>query len=130
VSVPLGETPPVLRRAGERPALARALGCHARAERCFRVRGRPLPLCARCCGFLIGYAAAAAVLPFVALPLSAAAAAVAAALLAPGVVDGAAQALTPYRSTNARRIATGVAAGAGQILLLAHLAEAAAQLVR
>jgi uncharacterized membrane protein len=94
------------------------------------VAGRPLPLCARCCGFLIGYAAAGAVLPFVGLPLSAAAAAAAAALLAPGVLDGAIQALTAYRSTNARRVATGALAGAGQILLLAHLAEVAAEHVR
>ena len=130
MTVPLGETPPVLRRATERPALARALGCHGRTDRCFSLRGRPLPLCARCCGFVGGYVAAAAVLPFVSLPLTVAGTAAAATLLVPAVLDGGFQALTAYRSTNRRRIATGAAAGAGQILLLAHLAEAAAQLIR
>jgi uncharacterized membrane protein len=44
--------------------------CHQRPERCFRVAGRPLPVCARCTGLYAGAAIAAPVALLLASGLS------------------------------------------------------------
>lgn len=112
-----GGLPPVVRWGpGLRSPLALALGCHGRPERCLRVGGRRMPLCARCTGIVGGNLAA---LPYFALQGFPGPSAIfwALALLLPVLVDGGLQALTGYRSTNRRRLATGFAAGLGQALV-------------
>ena len=66
-------------------------GCHCREDRSFHIRGRRLPLCARCTGELAGILLCLVSAPFVlpSVPL-------ALALLVPMVLDGGLQALTPY----------------------------------
>lgn len=36
-------------------SLASLLPCHRKLERCFHIKGKPLPICARCFSILIGY---------------------------------------------------------------------------
>lgn len=83
-------------------------GCHCREDRSFHIRGRRLPLCARCTGELAGILvcliSAALFLPPVPLALG---------LLVPMVLDGGLQALTPYESGNLRRLVTGLLFGYG-----------------
>lgn len=78
------------------------------------------PICARCVGLLAGYAAAVAAL-FAFGPPTATRAVAGALLLLPAAVDGGAQFLTGYRSTTARRLATGLLAGFGQMEILGGL---------
>ncbi|MGH7558447.1 MAG: DUF2085 domain-containing protein [Gemmatimonadota bacterium] len=109
--------PPILRPGpGLRTPLVLALGCHGNPDRCLQVAGWRMPVCARCVGIVAGNLAA---LPFFALqglpgtgPML-----LGAALLLPAALDGGLQAATRYRSTNGRRIATGLAAGFGQALV-------------
>lgn len=44
--------------------------CHQRSERCFRIRGRPMPVCARCTGLYAGAALAGPLALFLAAGLS------------------------------------------------------------
>ncbi len=109
--------PPIVRPGPAlRSPLALALGCHGNPDRCLEVAGRRMPVCARCVGIVIGNLGA---LPFFALqgfpgpgPMLAGMG-----LLLPALLDGGLQATTRYRSTNPRRIITGIAAGFGQALV-------------
>ncbi|MGH7571913.1 MAG: DUF2085 domain-containing protein [Gemmatimonadota bacterium] len=109
--------PPIVRLGpGLRTPLALALGCHGNPDRCLKIGGWRMPVCARCVGIVAGNLAA---LPFFALkglpgtgPIL-----LGAALLLPGALDGGLQAGTRYRSANGRRILTGLAAGFGQALI-------------
>lgn len=84
-------------------------GCHCRDDRSFIWRGRrKFPICARCTGELLGIIGCA-VTAFFWLPSAAAAAL----MLVPMVVDGFLQLLTPYESTNFRRVVTGFLFGYG-----------------
>ena len=74
-------------------------------------------MCARCVGLLAGWPLAVLAL-FLFGPPGLARAAAGALLLAPAAVDGGRQMLTAYRSTTARRLATGVLAGMGQLELM------------
>lgn len=112
-----GGRPPIVRLApGLRSRLALALGCHGNPDRCLRIAGRSMPICARCLGIAAGNLSA---LPFFALaglpdPSLALAGL---AFLVPAALDGGFQAATRYRSTNPRRLLTGLTAGFGQALV-------------
>lgn len=85
------------------------LACHRIPDRCFHWRGRPIPLCARCLGCLIGQVVACAVLMLGgALPWQWCVGLV-------GVlgIDWSAQQYLGFMSTNVRRLLTGVAGGVG-----------------
>ena len=83
-------------------------GCHRRADRSFFVRGRQLPLCARCTGELAGILCCVPVCFFWRLPVW-----VCVLLLVPMVTDGLVQRFTAYESTNLRRVVTGFLFGWG-----------------
>ena len=85
------------------------LGCHQRPERSLFFRGRQMPLCARCTGVWIGYAAAAVLFACgLRLPLWACFCCAGAMLL-----DWSVQRLGWRESTNARRVITGILGGIG-----------------
>jgi len=127
--MPPGERPPIVRYSPElRPLLAVALGCHGNPDRCLRVGGRRMPICARCTGFVAGNLLGLAVLlAFGPAPWSWALAGLA--LLVPVGLDGALQAAGRWTSTNPRRLATGLLGGAGQILILGAVLSALTPLV-
>ena len=83
-------------------------GCHCREDRSFHIRGRRLPLCARCTGELAGILLGLISAPFVLPPVP-----LALVLMIPLVLDGGLQALTPYESGNLRRLVTGLLFGYG-----------------
>ena len=83
-------------------------GCHQKPERSFFVRGYQMPVCARCEGELIGIILALIAIWFVKPPLW-----LMGVFMVPMVVDGFVQALTKYKSTNWRRLITGMLFGFG-----------------
>ncbi|AGA69781.1 putative membrane protein [Desulfitobacterium dichloroeliminans LMG P-21439] len=91
--------------------------CHQLPERSFFFRGHQFPICARCTGILFGYIIGGLIalkyhhIPFVVLIL----------LLAPLGIDGGAQYLGFWKSTNRRRLFTGIAAGIAADFLLAKI---------
>ncbi len=90
--------------------LPRLCGCHCRADRSFFWRGRKFPVCARCTGELAGIAAGLLLCVLWRPPLW-----LTVVLMIPMVVDGLLQALTPYESTNGRRLVTGLLFGWGLV---------------
>lgn len=82
--------------------------CHQMPARSFFFGGYQLPLCARCCGLLLGQAIGllSAFLLEIPMPLCGL-------LTLPLIVDGTVQLLTAYRSTNPRRFLTGILCGCG-----------------
>ncbi len=115
---PILEHPRALR---SRPAAW--IGCHGNPDRCLAVGGWRSPICARCVGLLAGYPVAVAAL-FAFGPPTLPRALIGALLLVPAAVDGGRQALSAYRSTSARRLATGLLAGVGQLELLGGITAA------
>jgi uncharacterized membrane protein len=118
---PAARRPPILhlpRELRSRPAAW--IGCHGIPDRCLTVGGYRSPICARCIGLLAGWPLAVAAL-FAFGPPGPARAALGAFFLLPAALDGGLQAATAYRSTTARRLATGVLAGVGQLELLGGL---------
>ena len=87
-------------------------GCHCMDSRSFHIRGKRLPLCARCTGELAGILLCLLSAPFALPP-----ALPALGLLGPMVLDGGIQALTPYESGNLRRLGTGTLFGCGRTTL-------------
>lgn len=89
--------------------LARIMGCHQKPERSFHFKGKPLPICARCTGILIGIFSS--IIFFIFFPnispwfifL----------FLVPGLLDGFVQLKTKYRSNNFKRLITGILLGFG-----------------
>ncbi len=79
--------------------------CHQKPERSFFISGYQFPLCARCTGIALGHAAALLTAPFhtFGYPI--------ALLLLPLAIDGTVQYLTPYESTNCKRVITGALYG-------------------
>ena len=109
--------PPIVRLGpGFRTPLALALGCHGNPDRCLELSGWRMPVCARCVGIVAGNLAA---LPYFAVQGFPGPGIMLAgvALLLPALLDGGLQALTDYRSTNPRRVATGLMAGLAQALV-------------
>lgn len=112
---PIHYLPPELRPRG-----AAWIGCHGNPDRCLAIGGWRSPMCARCVGLLAGWPLAVLALFLFGVP-GLERAATGALLLVPAALDGGRQMLTAYRSTTARRLATGVLAGVGQLELLGGL---------
>ena len=81
-------------------------GCHCRPDRSFFFHGKKFPICARCTGELIGIVGGAIIFSFVKLTVFQYVI-----LLLPLIIDGFAQLLLPYTSTNFRRCLTGILFG-------------------
>lgn len=110
--------PPILQFPPElRARSATWIGCHGNPDRSLAIGRWRSPICARCVGLLAGYPLAVLALFLFGIP-GAGRAVVGALLLLPMGLDGGRQILTTYRSTSARRLATGVLAGFGQFELL------------
>ena len=77
-------------------------------SRSFHIRGKRLPLCARCTGELVGILLCLVSAPFALPPVPPTVA-----IMLPMVLDGGLQALTSYESGNLRRLVTGVLFGYG-----------------
>lgn len=91
--------------------------CHQLPERSFFYRGRQFPICARCTGILLGYIIGVLIaLKYHHIPLG-----VLILLLVPLGIDGIAQYLGFWESTNIRRLFTGIAAGIATDFLLAKI---------
>jgi len=102
------------------------LGCHQLPERSFFIKGKQMPLCARCTGVFMGYAAALLLLILgLRPPLWAAALAVLSM-----AIDWSLQRFWGVMSTNIRRLITGFIGGAGYMLLVIAAAEYIIQLIR
>ena len=87
--------------------------CHCSPERSFFIKNRQFPLCARCTGQLIGNILAFGLFPhghpkIILLCL----------LLLPLILDGTIQMFSEYRSTNAKRLITGVLFGYALITII------------
>lgn len=82
-------------------------GCHAIPGRSFHFCGRPFPICARCTGELAGVLIGIPTMIVLGIPRFW----VAVLMMLPLIVDGTVQRLTPYESTNIRRLATGILFG-------------------
>lgn len=80
--------------------------CHQLPERSFFIRGYQFPLCARCTGIVLGFLIAPIITIFWKGNLW-----LSLALVAIMVADGLIQLKTKYRSTNPRRLLTGLGAG-------------------
>ena len=123
VETPRGR-PPIVRLGPRlRSPLTLALGCHGNPDRCLQLGARRTPICARCVGILGGNLAALPLFALHGFP-GIGRMALAATLLLPAALDGMLQATTRYRSTNLRRLTTGLAAGLGQALLAVGLLAA------
>ena len=97
--------------------LAIAFMCHQRPDRSFFIKGRQLPLCARCTGILAGYivgivlAVATKCMHYPWFLI----------LLIPMIVDGCLQQIKGIESNNLRRLCTGVMGGIGIIYLFINI---------
>ena len=87
-------------------------GCHTRDDRSFHIRGKKMPLCARCTGELCGIVIAAFTYviwhPQIGMLIV---------LMLPLVIDGFVQLKTGYESNNIRRLWTGILFGYGLFTL-------------
>lgn len=85
--------------------------CHQLPERSFFFKGRQFPICARCTGILIGYIIGIIyILIFRYLHIF-----LEFLLMVPLLIDGTGQYLGYFKSTNARRLFTGILAGISTI---------------
>jgi len=89
----------------------RIVVCHRLPERSFWWRGKPLPVCARCMGVMLGQ-----LLGLTAL-IQAADWRFCILAMIPLFVDWSAQCWLSFPSTNARRFVTGLLAGYGEVAL-------------
>lgn len=97
--------------------------CHRIPERTIHIKGKPLPLCARCTGILIGALWAMLYLLFSWTNVGFFGFLVGIILMLPGAIDGFTQ-LFEYRvSNNLLRIVTGLLMGVGEVLIAKALAE-------
>jgi uncharacterized membrane protein len=87
----------------------RLVFCHGLPERCLKVRGKPMRICARCFGVLIGQTAAVLTVFCLGCPSYW----TAAVLLLPIGIDWSVQRFVGIDSTNLRRFTTGVVGGVG-----------------
>ncbi len=94
------------------------MGCHQMPSRCLYYKGRPMVVCARCTGQIIGFFSGFVIVFF--LPASFL---FVLALLAPMIIDGVIQRLTPYESHNIMRLLTGFIGGVGINMIFYLLAE-------
>ena len=82
------------------------MGCHCRPDRTFFIKGKPMPVCARCEGVILGVIAA-----FIAAPFGRLRPVFLLLMLLPLIADGIIQACTKYESNNWRRLFTGILFG-------------------
>ncbi|WP_081098782.1 DUF2085 domain-containing protein [Clostridium beijerinckii] len=87
--------------------------CHQLPERSFFFRGHQFPLCARCTGILLGYLLG---LTYVILSKNIHII-IELLLMLPLLIDGFGQYLMYFKSTNTRRLITGILAGISTICL-------------
>lgn len=113
-SAPDCRRPPRLGVHGTVMLLGEMCGCHQRPDRSFFIRGRQLPLCARCTGIAVGYAVGLVLLVWGRLPVWACVA-----VMAVMFADWLVQHLGLRESTNVRRLVTGTLCGVGYLHLLA-----------
>ncbi len=100
--------------------------CHQLTERSPVIAGEQFPLCWRCAGMCLGFTAALLVwrwLRSAAYPSPRSAPLLAAGLVSPLLIDGAAGTLGVWASDGPARAATGVAFGVGVIWLLSLLSD-------
>ena len=88
------------------------MGCHQKPERTIYIKGKPLPVCARCTGILVGF-----LFSFIGIWFINCKNRYLAIMLLPMIIDGSVQRFSNYESTNTRRIITGFLFG-GSITLL------------
>lgn len=86
-----------------------SIPCHRRPERCFHVRGEPLPLCARCMSILLGFL----FIPVLYLTHGSIPWWVGIVLQVPMLIDGFTQLFGWRESTNWLRTMTGLCSGFG-----------------
>lgn len=98
--------------------LGHKLGCHQIPERSFGISGYQFPVCARCTGILLGQIAAFLIPPLRRLSIWKDVA-----LLFPMALDGGTQFLGLQKSTNRRRLITGLLGGIGYAALLCNVAH-------
>ncbi|AQR88418.1 hypothetical protein CLOBY_00740 [Clostridium saccharobutylicum] len=87
--------------------------CHRLPERSFFFKGKQFPICARCTGILIGYIIGILYIFFnknlhIIIELS---------FMIPLLIDGTGQYIGYFKSTNIRRLITGILAGISTICL-------------
>lgn len=87
--------------------------CHKQPERSFFYKGKQFPICARCTGILLGYILGIIYVLFfkslgIILEFS---------LMIPLLIDGWGQYIGWFKSTNSRRLITGILAGIATICL-------------
>lgn len=92
------------------------LGCHQREDRSYICRGRQCFLCARCLGVFIGQMAG---IPLYFLNIHLGFYAIL--LLIPLILDGLVQYFHIIKSTNLRRLITGLLGGYGLITFIVHV---------
>ncbi len=97
--------------------------CHRIPERTIHIKGRPMPLCARCTGILIGALWAMLYLLFSWTNVGFFGLLVGIILMLPGVMDGVTQLLEYRVSNNLLRLVTGLFMGVGEVLIAKALAE-------
>ncbi|MFT4414750.1 DUF2085 domain-containing protein [Fredinandcohnia humi] len=88
--------------------------CHRYPARCLHIKGKPMPLCARCFAMLVGYAFMPIALIFsittaIWIPI---------AMSIPLLVDGFTQRWKWRESSNLTRLVTGLLFGVGQSLFI------------
>lgn len=92
-------------------------GCHQLKERSFHYRGKQMFVCSRCFGILFGYIILSPILFFLGLKIGF----YSIILLVPLVFDGLLQYFKILKSTNFRRLVTGLIGGIGLGLFIINL---------
>ena len=83
-------------------------GCHCRSDRSIYIKGKKLPICARCTGELIGIIVSIILFRFIKTSLL-----FDLIIMMPLVLDGFIQLKTSYESNNTKRMITGILFGYG-----------------
>jgi len=91
--------------------------CHQIASRSYFLNGNEMPFCSRDLGLFLGIGLGFGLMSFYRYKLNPVFSILS---MVPIGLDGGLQAVTDYESTNPVRVATGIIAGAGLALLLAH----------
>ncbi|MFS0862590.1 DUF2085 domain-containing protein [Fredinandcohnia sp. 179-A 10B2 NHS] len=91
--------------------------CHRIPDRCFHIKGKPMPICARCFAMLLGYlftpiALVVSLVVPIWIPII---------MTIPLLVDGFTQKWGLRKSTNGVRFLTGILFGIGQSLFIATI---------
>lgn len=92
--------------------------CHRRRERTIQIRGRYLPVCARCTGIYIGMFAFFLVQLFIEFSYRLEVLFISILLMLPTAFDGTTQLLKIRESTNVIRLITGFICGIGCLMLV------------